>query len=338
MTSRAAGRRREDAHRVGAEYTLASRMSFSVSCSECAARYSIPDPLFQSRFAGRQTTIQCKRCRAPIAVSGHLAPDRASERLGAGSVPPEPASSRRPTPPPWRGLRSISLASPPPAKGRDAPSEEWTSFESVLPAASGSHDGAPGGSDPSGTPSEASLHPVVVPAPRPPAASHPIDGHFHGARASHPAREGLAPPLTRTSPLGLDPEKASTRSRSRRLHSGVWVGLAAAATLAALWFGAAAGSPARWTAGSSPDLAQLQEQVAQELLRAESCWKDQPALSGVAIRVTFAPEGQVRSVFVEGASEQGVQLNRCIRSHLGSLRVGNLQGSELHVQATIPSN
>src|SRR5262245_17497266 len=88
-------------------------MLVTIRCPACNGDFRIPENLFVSRFAGRETSIRCKKCNERIVVDG--------TRFANGQV----AARRRSVPPPAGGVRRTS--NPPPRR-----STPPTHFEPAL--------------------------------------------------------------------------------------------------------------------------------------------------------------------------------------------------------------
>lgn len=333
-------------------------MPFPISCSSCDARYLIPEALFHSRFAGRETTIKCKRCRSIIAVDGRqsAASDTGSSELDTGSAPSAPASARRPSARPWLGLRSISLR---PTETLPPP-QEWTSFESVAPESVAPSRSELGGvgltSEQPRTVSGTSLRAVVLPAevglrsePAP-----PDDAKADVAMGGEQPRVGEAPAQEVERTTGVRSEQSTHRTNRSDRRSAGWFGVAAAVGFVALWIGAGdkSGPEERRTklpaahgtdpgaelddasARPRPTLEELQALLALELRRVRGCWRDQPAIEGTELWITFTPAGRVSSVRVDADSKLS-SVSTCIQSHLLELRIPPFHGSELRVPAKL---
>ncbi|HWA76801.1 MAG TPA: hypothetical protein VG937_30920 [Polyangiaceae bacterium] len=98
-------------------------MTITISCTVCGGDFKIPESLFATRFAGRETKIRCKKCGGLILVDGNRKGSRSSV------VPPAPvrsgaaargvrggAPARAPVPPLPTGTASRARLSSPPAR------------------------------------------------------------------------------------------------------------------------------------------------------------------------------------------------------------------------------
>lgn len=87
-------------------------MPFAVSCSSCGARFSVPDELYQKRFAGRIVTVRCRHCQKVIRLDASEPPSAAKagppappRRQPANPIPHPPRPGERQ---PTRGVVALA--------------------------------------------------------------------------------------------------------------------------------------------------------------------------------------------------------------------------------------
>lgn len=76
-------------------------MLVTIRCPACSGDFRIPEALFASRFAGRETSIRCKKCNARLVVDG-LRADSGQVVTRRRSLPPARSGARRSSVPPAR--------------------------------------------------------------------------------------------------------------------------------------------------------------------------------------------------------------------------------------------
>jgi serine/threonine-protein kinase len=72
------------------------QMGFTVECSSCGARRTVPQPLFDDRIRGRVVNIPCKGCGAAIRIDGTMPPPPVAEMGSGPKIPIAAAVPRDP--------------------------------------------------------------------------------------------------------------------------------------------------------------------------------------------------------------------------------------------------
>ncbi|MGC4092570.1 MAG: hypothetical protein QM756_32760 [Polyangiaceae bacterium] len=154
-------------------------MTFAINCSHCGATAKIPTSLFVERFAGRKTTIRCKRCAEGVVVD-----DSSSSLLDEVESAPSTGGS----------LGAVELSSPEAPLREPAPAPRLYVPERVRPRSSAAQPllgvlvvaiGAtlggllaaapqPSSPKPAAEPAQAPLSVVAVTAPVEPAPQAPL--------------------------------------------------------------------------------------------------------------------------------------------------------------------